>query len=296
MQKQSGLAQMLWFGTAVVLLLSGTALHAQISTNNLLLWFKADAGVTVDGSGTNVSQWADQSGNGYLAVQTLTTPGDRPDLVTNAINGQPALHFDGTFGGDRLVISNNTVNLTSGLSIFIVARNYVRRNYNGLFKIFPGSNPGTGSSDLEIYWQEGTTDNGSGTLLYIANRDTYPTTYGEIDSFDQGPAVGRPYLYDLVAVSSGATQRVNGATAGVPVGNTFVPVNADFAAIGYGFSQYPLDGEFAELIVYNAALSSSQRDNVWAYLEGKYSLGLPEPSTMTLLGLGGMVLLWRRRG
>ena len=283
-----------FFGSMFACVVGASPLHAQISTNNLLMWFKADAGVTVDGSGTNVSQWADQSGNGYLAVQTLSTP-DRPDFVTNAINGKPALQFDGTVSGDRLVISNNTVNLTSGLSIFIVARNNVRRNYNGLFKIFPGSNPGTASSDLEVYWQEGTTDSGSGNIIYVSNRDTYPTTFGEIDGINQPPSVGRPYLYDLVAVSSGATQRVNGATAGVPVGNTFVPVNANFAAIGYGFSAYPLDGQFAELIVYNAALSSAQRDNVWAYLEGKYSLGIPEPSTVALVSLGSVFLLWRRR-
>jgi len=285
----------LFLGSVVAFAIGGGTLQAQIPTGNLLMWFKADAGVTVDGSGTNVSQWADQSGNGYLAVQPLTTPADRPDLVTNGINGQAALHFDGTFGGDRLTINNNTVNLTNGLSIFIVARNDVRKNYNGLFKIFPGSNPGIIDSDLRLYWQAGTTDSGSGNLYYQTDIDAYPTTYGEIGSINQPPPVGSPYLYDVLAVSSGATQRVNGVTAGVPDGNIFVPTNANFAVIGYGFSQYALDGMFAELIVYDAALSSSQRDNVWAYLEGKYSLGLPEPSTMTLLGLGGMVLLWRRR-
>src|SRR5690349_10892749 len=110
--------------------LSSFPLSAQIITNNLLLWFKAGAGVTVDGSGTNVTQWADQSGNGYLAQQTALTPGLQPNLVTNAIHGQPALHFDGVAGGDHLFITNNTVNMSSGLSIFIIAQNNVRKDYN----------------------------------------------------------------------------------------------------------------------------------------------------------------------
>src|ERR1051326_4091464 len=272
-----------------ILSLSAFPLSAQIITNNLLLWFKAGAGVTVDGSGTNVTQWADQSGNGYLAQQAALTPGVQPDLVTNAIHGQPALHFNGAASGDHLFITNNTVNLSSGLSIFIIAQNNVRKDYNGLFKLYHTAVPGGASSDLEIYWQAGTA--GSGNIYYVANRDTYPGVYGDVGGFNQPPNAGNPYLYDIRAVSSSATQRVNGATAGAPSGNTFVPTNtADKAVIGYGFSAYPIDGYIAEVIVYNTALSQTQRDGVWAYLEGKYSLGIPEPSTVAFLAMGGSLL------
>lgn len=262
-------------------------------TNNLVLWLKADAGVTVDGSGTNVVAWADQSGNGFVADQTPLTSYLQPDLVPNAVNGNPALHFDGA--NDHLAITNQTLNLTSGLSIFILARNNVRKNYNGLFKIYTGPFPYSPNSALEIYWQAGTTDNGSGNIYYVANRDTYPTPYGDIGGFDQPPAVGNPYLYDVVATTGTGAQRVNGATAGSPSGNTFVPTVADNVAIGYGFSGYPVDGQIAEIVVYNTALTSQQRDYVWSYLEGKYSLGIPEPSTLAFLGLGAMLVVWSRR-
>src|SRR3954468_5671635 len=39
------------------------------ASGTLRLWLKADAGVVTNGSG-QVSQWQDQSGNGYHAVQS----------------------------------------------------------------------------------------------------------------------------------------------------------------------------------------------------------------------------------
>jgi hypothetical protein len=56
-------------------------------SNNLLLWLKADVGVT----GTDpVTGWADQSGNGFNAV----VGGNGPRLVTNSMNFQPTINFD----------------------------------------------------------------------------------------------------------------------------------------------------------------------------------------------------------
>lgn len=61
---------------------------------NPKLWLKADAGVTMDSNGL-ISKWADQSGNGYDAVQDNNTA--KPEWVSDAINNncQPAVWFDG---------------------------------------------------------------------------------------------------------------------------------------------------------------------------------------------------------
>ena len=56
--------------------------------NDLEAWYRNKVGITLQGETTNVSQWADQSGNDYHMVQTDT--GEQP--AYNAANG--ALTFD----------------------------------------------------------------------------------------------------------------------------------------------------------------------------------------------------------
>jgi hypothetical protein len=85
---------------------AGSASDGISDTSGLALWLRADAGVTADSSG-NVSAWADQSGNGHGG--TTAGFGNDPRLVPNALNGQPALAFDGT---DVLGLANGQV-LTS---------------------------------------------------------------------------------------------------------------------------------------------------------------------------------------
>jgi hypothetical protein len=61
-------------------------------TLGLALLLRADQGVTLDGDG-RVSAWQDQSGLGRHGAQT--EPAARPLLVAAAVNGRPALRFDG---------------------------------------------------------------------------------------------------------------------------------------------------------------------------------------------------------
>ena len=42
------------------------------------------------------------------------------------------------------------------LSIFIIAKNATRKNYQGIFRI--GTVPYSDPSNLEVYWQQGDTD------------------------------------------------------------------------------------------------------------------------------------------
>src|SRR5262249_38545633 len=60
--------------------------------DGLALWLRADAGVTGDVGGT-VAGWADQSGRKHDAAQIVVSA--QPALAANAINGKPALRFDG---------------------------------------------------------------------------------------------------------------------------------------------------------------------------------------------------------
>src|SRR5256885_731489 len=65
---------------------------APTAATGLKVWFKAGAGLLQAGSG-QASQWLDQSGNGNHASQSSS--GAQPLYVPNAINGEPAVRFDG---------------------------------------------------------------------------------------------------------------------------------------------------------------------------------------------------------
>ncbi|MGV3773151.1 MAG: Ig-like domain-containing protein [Verrucomicrobiales bacterium] len=83
---------------ALLLAAGGPFLHAQtVPTEGLALWLKADTGVTLDGD--QVLGWEDQSGNGNnagLLPENFGGTGlDMPSLVAGAVNGKPAIRFDG---------------------------------------------------------------------------------------------------------------------------------------------------------------------------------------------------------
>lgn len=254
-------------------------------THNIAAWFRGGAGVTTNGSG-EVIRWADQSGNGNDAWYVSDVNSSAPDYVANGLNGLPLLRFDGVY--DHLRLTNATLNLTSGLSIFIVAKNDYRKNFQGLFKIGPSGSPFNGTSDLEIYWQLGSTDAGSGNAVYIVNRNS---SYGDKIFFDAPPAVGQYYLYDVIAGSTTATQRLNGVTGDISEGSYFLPANANsaFIGVGYGGLVDSLDGDIAEVLVYDATLTADERGLVASRLADKYGLSIPEPSCVLLIGLGGLV-------
>lgn len=81
----------------------------------IIAWWKADAGVTFDGS-NRVSSWADQSGNGHDATQS--TSGLKPLYVATCQNGRPCIRFDPT-RKDALTVSVTQQKLEH---IFIVAK------------------------------------------------------------------------------------------------------------------------------------------------------------------------------
>ena len=61
------------------------------------------AGIGVKTVGADVSRWEDQAGSNH-AEQQMTA--DQPELIPSAINGEPAIEFDGT--GEHMDVANST--------------------------------------------------------------------------------------------------------------------------------------------------------------------------------------------
>jgi Concanavalin A-like lectin/glucanases superfamily/Secretion system C-terminal sorting domain/F5/8 type C domain len=228
---------------------------AQIPSGTAL-WLKADAGVTL--SGSNVTQWADQSGNGYNVTQA--TAANQPTFETNVFNGQPAINFDGS--NDFLNnITNNVVMPGAGRTVFIVAK--ARCNSTAMYYLTfrrstllcaYQSSPGT-----NFIYSDGV--NGINNATYPSNWwDTIKAKPTLLTAYNSGVAPNKINLrlnQQTVTVSQGGGVVNETGTAGFSVGRR---------EDGPYFS----NGWIAEIIVYNSELSSTDRTTVENYLAAKY--------------------------
>lgn len=96
----------------------GTGGGAPVPLQGLVLWLDAEVGVGLVGS--NVDVWKDQSGAGHDAAQS--TAAARPVLKPKAINGRPAVEFDGS--DDELRLPTGFDSFNQGLSFFAVVDSY----------------------------------------------------------------------------------------------------------------------------------------------------------------------------
>lgn len=236
-----------FFGV-LLLLLQSSAAYAQVPTSNLKLHLTANAGITTSGDSVNV--WADQSGNGNDAVQTNLAR--RPVLVTNSLNGEPVIHFNGVNSYLTLPTASDLGIQSNDYEIFIVSRS-ASVNTNTSFLL---------AGNLERYELH---LNGSAGARFIPKASTY---------IDEG-AVGdysdtEPHLYNLRATDTYGSVTVdftNSTQSNVDVQSS----DAGNLYLGVRFNNsYTLNGDIAEVLIYNTVLSSASRDSVESYLNGKY--------------------------
>lgn len=76
---------------------------------SLAVWYDAEDTASITLNGSNVSQWADKSGNGKNAIQS--TASNQPEYLATGLNGKPTLNFDATddvfFISDTSAVSNS---------------------------------------------------------------------------------------------------------------------------------------------------------------------------------------------
>ncbi|TNE68895.1 T9SS type A sorting domain-containing protein [bacterium] len=236
--------------TFVLVFSSATLLHAQIPTTNLELHIKANAGVT--SSGGYVSAWADQSGNLNSVTQVSET--NKPTIVNDVINGYPVIRFDGV--NDYLTLpSAGTLAIQSNdYEIFIVAKTSSVTT-STIFLL------GGSIERYEVHL------NGSAGVRFIPKASIY-IDEGSIGDYSNAA----PYIFNMRATASNGIVQVNGADSTVSALN----VQTDDAGTLYlGIRSnltLPFSGDIAEVIIYSAELSETDRNSVEDYLENKYGI------------------------
>ncbi|MFZ4575762.1 MAG: GC-type dockerin domain-anchored protein [Phycisphaerales bacterium] len=279
---------------------------AQGVTHDLVLWLRADVGVTAQGGA--IGGWADSSPAGHGASQVNGF--QQPTLVAEAINGMPAARFDGddfldltgqVLTSDRYTIVSVVNDLRSDGGFKEVFSNWAFNNT--LTSVFFGTTAfdpvGVDSTRARLTDDVGGANQGQGGVGAIVNRSNHFIFTGVSGEFSAR------VLQNRVLVAQRETP--------IPARNFTTPY-----VIG---RQGQLGGEYwrgdiAEVLVFNAELDECELSLVYDYLNSKYGLapcapvfgiplagGLACPGgTLTLTGLAtngvcaeGLTYRWQRR-
>lgn len=227
---------------------AGQALQSVPVERGLLLWLDASDSSTIQtDSNGKVQTWLDKSGNNYHATQT--DEARRPLPNSTAMNGRPAIRFDGGADGtpDGLVIDDG-LNLTSRpYTIFIVDQYY-------------GTPRGRTLQGRDANWLVGKWNGNNG--FFAGNWVAYTPTTDNTPAISDAQAYTYGSGYTLNGIDLTGT---NGSSA--PTGNPGkLGLNAS------GLYNEPSKSDVAEVIVFNRALSFHERSQVGLYLREKYGL------------------------
>jgi hypothetical protein len=217
--------------------------------SSLSLWLKADAGISA--SGSDVTAWADQSGNGNNATMY-----NNPQLIASALNTKPVISFDGSTNYGSFPIS---LTFDTPRTIFIVGKyNDINRGQEGFIALLENVN-----FDLGYVFR----DNGSQQTNYYVNYDEAVQA--------SAPLTTSVANYHIVTInhssSSNSNMGING-TFGSGVTLDVAPVSDGVIAVRNTNPDEYASINIAEIIIYNRALTTPERQQVEAYLNTKYAI------------------------
>jgi hypothetical protein len=238
----------------------------------MLLWLKADAGVTLDGSG-KVQEWADQSGSLNHAAQS--TSGQRPEVVSNAVGGKPSLKF---YGGRNLRLPTGFADFTDGISFYVLMKSPAAQAWERYISF---SSTSGGADLMEMFRVDATDD--------IAAMFSDATTSSGVEFPDANPP-------SSLFSATGVTFNPSSDTAslykdGVLTDTETSTINPRVFArshnyIGTGWIGHHMQGEIAEVLVFNRSLSQTEVAQLSLYFGERYSMPV-QTSAPTITPAGG---------
>lgn len=229
----------------------------------LVLWLKADS-VEKMGDGDAVAVWPDSSRNGLDPFQDEA--GKRPVWKAKAVNGLPAVRFDGIDDHLRTRYYRDLFFASYKVSVFAVFRASGEVDNRGL---------------VSSNWTAlGTTREQKGGLTYTTG---YSTADGKAEWKNVSPSrpeTIRPDRWSIGAVVRAGDRRdqtrllVDGIRSDDGTAIPYHPMNAERGFIGCLRSETGCwKGDIAEILIYGDALSDEDCRGVERYLQQKYALG-----------------------
>jgi arabinan endo-1,5-alpha-L-arabinosidase len=238
-----------------------------LSSASPVAWF--DAGSIGASTGAPVAVWADSSGSGNAASQS--TAAKQPYYLPGAINGQAAVHFEGT-SSDQLAFSRP---VADDFTIMVVFRS--TQGISHLQSWYSGA----GLVDGEVAGVQndfGMSLNSFGQVLAgTGNPDTFVASAmgfndgkPHVATFERTEATGALSLYvdgRLFQQATGGTQPLT-APSRLTIGSLQTNLNY-------------FTGDVGQVRVYGSALTDADRGAVEMQLEQQYAIGPPPTNYFT---------------
>ena len=227
-------------------------------------WYDASDTSTITRIGGGVSQWADNSGNGHHLSQGM--PAERPPLADAAINGLPAIDFDGSY--HTLRTSGNPFGATLRDAFVILVHRHDRNMWGHLFSL-------SGPDMKGKRWQTRAPD-GKGKVSFRCDGK------GGTISSPYGVEKGQSVLTSFYCSTTENVQQVHKSGALLVEDATGHAVNTAGGIVVGGNGglmwQHYQDSAVGEFIIINGTVSTKERQKLEGYLAHKWGLAgsLPE--------------------
>jgi hypothetical protein len=239
-----------------------TNLPFPFPASGLRLWLRADSSVTAQPVNGRVSQWNDLSPSANHATQTDLNR--QPQRILDALNGRPVIRFDNAF-------LRSTIGTQVGAgdrAVFIVYRRNQQVTNAGIFSLV-GTNADWNSLDGMAITHA---SNATQTQLALAdnlflNATDAQNAYNYL-SIRVNRGVSGQFLMNVLQSSSSVTSAFTQAnTLGYVIG-------ARSSSGGSTINQFG-NNDIAEILLYNRALTTAERQEVELYLAQRYGLDHP---------------------
>jgi hypothetical protein len=253
--------------------------HMLKAGNQLTISYSTSTVAQAD-NGDPIGEWDDLSGNGNNAV---ATHGNDPTRVDNQINGKSIVRFN---NGDMLSALTSAQTGKREMTVFAVIKpNFSTSGSDG--RIVSGTSSGatndttSGSSIIPLLRYGANTGFSN---LYSGSASTYRTDYS-----CGAPCTSTPYLFTSVfsintsnntitSTLKGNGSQVNQRTGFNPSGSPYTFGIDQFyyggtrsGAMPGGGTNY-FNGDYAEIVIYNYALTCRQIESLEDYFRGKWAL------------------------
>lgn len=235
---------------------SGTAAPLPNTITNLRAWYRADSLALADNAA--VTTWSDESGQGFH----LTGVTGSPRLRTGIINSKPIVRFDGASGlnTSNIVLQGGATDFT----VFLVVRAGTSQNVHAdMYDNSHGSNTAgpmiqQSGTNLNVYasaWWNGSSYSGTSTF-------TVSSAAFQIHHTHKAGATVRHFINGGLATNNSVP--ANMAQPSVPL------------YVGRGnIGGRSWNGDMAELVYFNRALSDAEQQQMKFYLAQKYAVSGP---------------------
>lgn len=256
------------------------------SISGLTVWLRADVGVTT--SGSEVTTWADQSGNGNDFVG-VADAGTRPTYNSSSsdLGGQPSIEFAGN--GDYFLDTDGEsyINGLTEFTLFLVYKSDQTNTDRGLWNI---QNPNESDEIFTIRYDASGANGGDTFTNVVKTGILNNTATNQLESFSDIQTTNSQIM--SLQWDSGTSFDIyvdgilnNPSYASSPPSGTIS--GADRVIVGKGSKDDPFtsnmswDGQIAEVILYGRSISDSERQSVEDYLSEKYDSAIRKITAAT---------------